>query len=107
MPIEEKIIEGVVKEQLQEYIEVNKILTENQSAYRKQHSCETALNLMISECKEAIDKGYTTILVFLDLKRVFETVDRKRTKEKLKCYGITGTERNEIGLNRIWKIEHK
>lgn len=92
MPVEEKIIEGVVKEQLLEYIEKNKILSENQSAYRKNYSCETALNYLIYECKEQMDKGDVTILVFLDLKRAFETVDRSRTMDKLKCYGINENE---------------
>lgn len=110
LPIEEKIIEGVVKEQLQEYIESNDILTENQSAYRRNHSCETALNLLISECKEAMDKGYVIVLVFLDLKRAYETVDRKITIEKLKCYGINGTELNWFDTymtNRTQIVKYK
>lgn len=91
MTSEEKIIEIIAKEQLMEYIEENNIITEYQSAYRKNFSCETALNLMISECKEELEKSYL-IIVFLDLKRAFETVERERMKIKMKTYGIKGNE---------------
>lgn len=97
IPNEEKILEYIVKEQLQEYIESNKILTECQSAYREKHSCETALNLMISECRENKEKGQITIMIFLDLQRAFETVDRERMIEKMINYGISGAE-----LNWFW-----
>lgn len=92
MPNDEKILECVVKEQLMEFIESNNILTENQSAYRAKHSCESALNLMISDLKEAKEKGQTIVAVFLDLKRAFETVDRKRMSSKLKNMGINNIE---------------
>lgn len=91
MLCEEKMIEMAVKEQLLEYLENNNILTENQSAYRKLHSCETALNFLITECKEGLEK-YFIIVVFLDLKRAFETVDRERMIQKLKNYGVGGYE---------------
>lgn len=47
MPIDEKILECVVKIQLSEYLETNKLLSEHQSAYRPKHSCESALNLIV------------------------------------------------------------
>ena len=43
---------------------------------------------MINEWKEACDLGKVTGIVFLDIKRVFETVDR--LLKKLKEYGLDG-----------------
>ena len=43
---------------------------------------------MINEWKEACDLGKVTGIVFLDLKRAFETVDRDRLLKKLKDYGL-------------------
>ncbi len=40
MPVAEKILEIVVKEQLEEFLKENNILVDQQSAFRKNHSCE-------------------------------------------------------------------
>lgn len=84
----EKVFESEVKNQLQDYILENKILVEEQSGFRKQHSCETALNLVLADWKFCRDDGEKTIVVFLDLRRAFETLDRRRLLKKLEKYGI-------------------
>lgn len=89
---DEKLCEAIIKNQLTEYIETNEILATTQSAYRAQYSCETTINYLLRDWKDAIDKGNVVVVVFLDLKRAFETVDRERMLMKLKKYGITGTE---------------
>jgi len=43
LPIFEKVLELVVKEQLEIYLETNGIITEHQSGFRKHYSCETAI----------------------------------------------------------------
>jgi len=40
LPIYEKVLELVVKEQIEKYLQDNKIITEYQSGFRKNHSCE-------------------------------------------------------------------
>lgn len=84
----EKLLESIVKEQLIDYIETNELLSLYQSGYRKLHSCETSLNLVISKWKELRDKNYSIICVFLDLKRAFETIDRNHLLQKLKSFGL-------------------
>lgn len=88
LPILEKLIETVVKNQLMIYIVQNDLLTKFQSAYRDRHSCETALNLVLAKWKEIRATGDHILAVFLDLKRAFETIDRKRLIEKLKSFGF-------------------
>lgn len=92
MPNDEKIIECVVKEQLIDYFNENNILYEYQSAYRTNHSCESALNLLLYDWKEAIENGEIVIVVFLDLKRAFETVSRDIMANKLSNIGVIGNE---------------
>jgi hypothetical protein len=58
------------------FVDTNNILSEIQSGFRKAHSCETSLNLVILSWKEDIDKGTFVVAAFLDLKRAFETIDR-------------------------------
>lgn len=92
MPVDEKIIESVVKAQLTKYVEENNILNSHQSAFRKGHSCETTLNSCIHNWAKDIENGYVIIVIFLDLRRAFETVNRKRMLYKLKKMGITENE---------------
>lgn len=97
MQTDEKILEFVVKEQLIKYLESNKILSVHQSAFRINHSCETTLNYVINELKECLDKDHVAIVVFLDLKRAFETIDRERALKKLQNIGINGIELKWFG----------
>lgn len=43
LQIYEKVLEVVVKQQIEDYLEEHKIITEHQSGFRKYHSCETAI----------------------------------------------------------------
>lgn len=88
----EKILETVVKSQLMKYLEDEKIFLNEQSGYRGGHSCETALNYLIADWKVELDERRSVVCVFVDLKRAFETIDRKILIEKLKCYGVRGAE---------------
>lgn len=90
MPNDEKIIECIVKDQLINYFNKHNILYEYQSAYRSNYSCESALNLFISNWKAANENGEIVIAVFLDLKRAFETISREIMATKMANIGITG-----------------
>lgn len=88
----EKILESVVKMQLVQHMTENDIIISEQSAYRKSHSCETALNYVIADWKCEIDERNCILAVFVDFKRAFETIDRSVLLKKLECYGIRGSE---------------
>ena len=88
----EKVLETVVKEQLEEYINSNHLLIPEQSGYRVGYFCESALNLVLTKWKEAFDVENTTIAVFLDLKRAFETISRPLLLKVLISFRIKGNE---------------
>lgn len=90
LPIFEKVLELVVKEQLEMYLESNGIITEHQSGFRKYYSCETAIQTVIDEWKLIISEGKMVGVIFVDLKRAFETINRERLLEKMYYYGIRG-----------------
>ncbi|XP_076300562.1 uncharacterized protein LOC143218884 [Lasioglossum baleicum] len=91
LPIYEKVVEIIVKKQVEAYLESNNIITEHQSGFRKSYSCETAIQTVIDEWKLFISERQIVGVIFVDLKRAFETIDRGRLLEKLYQYGITGT----------------
>ena len=90
LPLYEKVLELIVKEQLNKYLGSNKVLSEEQSGFREKHSCETALQTVLNDWKIAIDAKKIIGVIFLDLKRAFEIVDRKILLNKLIKYGIKG-----------------
>lgn len=93
MPSYEKIFEIIIKKQIDDYIEENNIIAHEQSGFRKHHSCETSINRVMIEWKRQLDIGNPIICVFLDLKRAFETIDRKTLITKLERIGIRNNEK--------------
>lgn len=87
----EKLIEIIVYEQLINYVQENKILSNYQAGFRKQFSTETALQLVLEDWRRGLKNNECIIAVFIDLKRAFETIDRKRLLMKLKVYGLRET----------------
>lgn len=84
----EKLFETIMVDQLNEYITANKILCEEQSGFRNQHSCESSINYVIADWKEAQNNSETIFAVFVDLKRAFETVDIDILLKILKGYSF-------------------
>jgi hypothetical protein len=85
-----------VKIQLQEYLDINNNLLNIQSGFRKGHSCETALNFVIADGNDAMDNNQTTVALFLEIKRAFETVDRKIFLNKLERIGVIEVEKRMV-----------
>jgi len=69
----------VVHKQLVKYLESNELITVWQSGFRSSHSYETALQWVLTDWKNAIGDRQ---MVFLDLKRTFEVVDRRFSNKK-------------------------
>ena len=48
----EKILEIAVKQQLENYMEENKLLSKYQSSFRRKFSCETGVNYVVKSLEE-------------------------------------------------------
>ena len=85
-----KIMERHVAEQLQHHMNDNKINMVFQSAYRANHSTETALIRIHNDVTQALDQNTDVILILLDLKSAFDCLNHTIMINRLREIGISG-----------------
>ena len=82
----------MIHRQVTFYLLTWKLFPQFQSAYRSQHSTETALVKVFSDIVDALDDGNIVILALLDLTAAFYTVDHRILLQRLqRSFGIDET----------------
>ena len=61
--------------QIEEHLDLNMLNITHQSAYKKYHSCETALIKFMHDILWNMEKGKITTSIAIDLSAAFDTVD--------------------------------
>ena len=60
----------------------------NQSGFRKNHSCHTALTNLVEQWHSNINKDQFTGVVFVDFAKAFDVIDHNLLVKKLALYGL-------------------
>ena len=76
------------------FLEQNNAFYNYQFGLRNNHSTNHALTEVTEQIRNACDKNSFTCRVYLNLKKVFDTVNHEILLSKLKHYGIKGTSYN-------------
>ena len=87
-----KILEKVVHAQLLNYLLSHNVIYTDQSAFRKQHSTQSALHRVADEWLESMDISEITALCMFDLRKCFDTINHEALIFKMSKYAIIDTE---------------
>ena len=90
LPLLSKIIERIIHNQTQEFLDKNNILYKYQSGFRKHHSTDTCLSYLTDKVKIGFEEGLLTGMVLIDLQKAFDTIDHSILLEKMRCLGFAG-----------------
>jgi len=85
-----KVFEKIIYDQLYNYPNANDLLTSCQSGFRSLHSTLTALLETSNNWCVNVDKfkGLLIGVIFIDLKKAFDTIDHETILQKLAKYGV-------------------
>jgi hypothetical protein len=90
LPVISKITERILYDQLYNYLTKFELLSDCQFGFRKFHSAATALLDCTNDWYMNLDRKMSNLVVLMDLKKPFDTVDHQILLKKLELYGIKG-----------------
>ena len=86
-----KLVECVLASQLSRHVSLHGLENENQCAYRRGHSTETALLSIKNQIHLSLARGEATAVVLLDQSAAFDTIDHDKLLDCLrKWFGVGG-----------------
>jgi hypothetical protein len=88
LPVVMKILERAIHNQVYGFLTENNILTPVQSGFRKLYSTLTTLIDVSDNIHNDVEEGRGTGMLFLDLKKAFDTVNHDLLIQKLRQYGF-------------------
>ena len=88
LPIVSKIFEKIIYQQLYDYLNENKLMINYQFGFRSLYSTQTALLETTNNWSINTDNGLLNGVIFIDLKKAFDTIDHEIILRKLVNYGV-------------------
>ncbi len=88
LPTCSKLLERVIHTQLYAFLKASGLLSKAQSGFRAGHSTVTCMIDFLHAIYQGIDNGETSGVLFLDLRKAFDTVDHYILLRKLRSIGL-------------------
>ena len=92
LPVVSRLFEKLIYDQLYNHLDKNKQLYTHQSSFRALHPVVTCFLKSTNGWYVNIDNSKVNAVIFIDLKKAFDTVDNDILLAKLRHYGVNGIE---------------
>jgi len=83
-----KLLEWIVKDNLVEFLEKHKLISDTQHGFRKGRSCLANLLTFLDKVLCQVDEGHSIDVIFLDMAKAFDKVPHKRLLDKLRKHRL-------------------
>ena len=88
IPLPGKILEHMISSRLKQFISENNILTPSQHGFRHGHSTITSITSLLDDVFTNVNLHKDSFLIYLDLKKAFDTVSHPILINKLEMFGL-------------------
>ena len=89
LPLVAKIIEKVIYDQTQNFLDEHNHIYRYQSGFRKKYSTNSCLSYLCDKVLRGIDKGLFTGLILIDLQKAFDTLNHEILLHKMQFLGFS------------------
>jgi hypothetical protein len=107
LPLISKIVEKVIYDQTQIFLDKNKVIYKYQSGFRPNHSTNLCLSYLSNKVLTSFDQGMLTGMILIDLQKAFDTIDHEILLRKMKYLGFSDATISWFQsylANRIFKV---
>lgn len=84
-----KLLEKIIFNQLEEYLDSHQLLDPLQCGFRKGHSTQTAIVKLVNDIRTGMESRKITVLVLFDFTKAFDMVSHELLLQKLADLGLS------------------
>ena len=85
-----KVMESLIRDEITEHLNVNKLLKDSQHGFMRGRSCATNLLEFLEKATTVVDGGGNFDIIYLDFAKAFDKVPRQRLIKKIRANGVRG-----------------